>query len=99
MLQTLDFEGNAGQPEKRTADLAGHHAALAQLGQKKIDAEHGQSEDGEGHCAVGKVGEMENCVGPRMLHFCDLVLLMLILNCTVILVTPTYKHPSHTEDC
>jgi hypothetical protein len=33
-----------------------------------------------------------------MLHFCDLVLLMLILNRTVILVTPTLKHPSHTED-
>jgi hypothetical protein len=33
-----------------------------------------------------------------MLHFCDLVLLMLILNCTVILVTPTSQHPSHTED-
>jgi hypothetical protein len=32
-----------------------------------------------------------------MLLFCDLVLLMLILNRTVILVTPTYQHPSHTE--
>jgi hypothetical protein len=34
---------------------------------------------------------------PDAVLYCDLVLLMLILNCTVILVTPTRKGPSHTE--
>ena len=60
--------------------------------------QHGQTEQNEHRQTIGGVQRLHHSAHARKHNFCDLVLLMLILNCTVILVTPTYRHPSHTED-
>src|SRR5882757_9114376 len=97
MLESVHGKANAGHPQERSAAEARHPAALAHLRQKQIDHQYAQTHRHERHNAVDKVCKM--CDGQRSgaLRYCDLVLLMLILDCTVILVTPTRLPPSHTE--
>ncbi len=68
----------------------------AQPGQEQIDHQHAQTQAGKQHQAVGGIQPLQAAAQAYPLVFCDLVLLMLILNCTVILVTPTCRHASHT---
>ena len=97
--RSLDRERNAGHPHESARRMRRPPRGAARtLGRNRLIASTTKAKHRKGHHAVRHVGPCADRTQSGMLHFCDLVLLMLILDCTVILVTPTYRDPSHTAD-